>query len=116
MMQTQQYFVPRMNRNLTEQYLKYYMKEPERFNPTQVQFLKQHAAYYQLPFREVTEDEVHFNLFRALRYLGEGWLQGFTTLKIGEQAPPNPWERVARAVGQAAGYAGYLLPIGPLKA
>ena len=115
MMQTPQYFVPRMNRNLTEQYLKYYMKEPERFNPTQVQFLKQHAAYYQLPFREVTEDEVHFNLFRALRYLGEGWLQGFTTLKIGEQAPPNPWERVARAVGQAAGYAGYLLPIGPFK-
>lgn len=79
------YFVPRMNKPITEQYINYYMREPERFNQSQVQLLKQHAAYYQLPFREVAEDEVNFNVFRALRYLGEGWLQGFSTLKIGEQ-------------------------------
>lgn len=109
------YFVPRMNKPITEQYINYYMREPERFNQSQVQLLKQHAAYYQLPFREVAEDEVNFNVFRALRYLGEGWLQGFSTLKIGEQAPVNPWERVAKAVGQAAGYAGFLVPIPGLR-
>ena len=103
---------PRMNKPLTEKYLRFYEKEPERFNQEQVQILNQHANYYQLPFRKITEEQADFNIFRAARYVGEGFLQGFTTLKIGEQRPVNAWERVAKAVGQAAGYVGWIPSFG----
>ena len=78
-----------------------------------VQSLAQHANFYGLPFRQITQEDADFNLFRAIRYIGEGWLQGFTTLRIGEQMPVNPYERIAKSIGRAAGYAGWLPAVGP---
>lgn len=106
-------FRPRFNKPLIEKYLSRYNREPERFNPLQVQLLAQHADFYGLPFREITQEEADFNLFRAFRYVGEGWLQGFTTLRIGEQVPVNPYERIAKSIGRAAGYAGWFPAVGP---
>lgn len=110
-------FRPTMNKPLASLYISEYMKEPERFSLSQTQQLARHAEFYGIPFRVVTEEETHFNLFRALRYMGEGWVEGFTTLSLGDQ-PVNVYERVARAIGSAAGYAGYIPGFGfaPLKA
>lgn len=110
-------FTPSMNKPVTTQYLAMYMREPAAFRPEQVIALSNHAAFYGLPFQEISPEEARFNIFRALRYAGEGWLSGFSTLNIGKQ-PVNVFERVARSIGTAAGYAGYIPSLGlaPLRA
>lgn len=101
-----------MTRPAVENAIKMYEREPERFGDGQIKNLAKHAEHYHIPFRVVTEEQADFNVFRALRYLGEGFLQGFTTLKIGEQVPVNPYERVVKYVGRAAGYAGWIPSFG----
>lgn len=103
---------PRYSKHLFTQRLQDYRRSPDRFRESEVAELRAHAEYYQMPFEEIDPDEAKFNLFRAFRYLGQGYLQGFTTLRIGEQAPVNPYERIAKSIGRAAGFAGYVPTLG----
>ena len=109
----QESFRPRITKPITENFVKAYMKEPERFSLSQARSLGRHAAFYGIPFRIITQEEADFDIFRALRYVGEGWIQGFSTLRVGDD-PVNVWERVAKSVGMAAGYAGFVPGFGPL--
>ena len=101
----------------TQRLLQAYQARPHLYNPSLVSQLKDHAAYHNIPFEEVehlTADDRRFKLLRAVRQTGEGFLSGFSTFNVGEPSQ-NPYERIARSVGQLAGFVGYI-PSAPFKA
>ena len=89
----------------TKQYVNYYKQSPRAFTPEQLNTLKQHVGLYNLPFAE-SEFDNSFNILRAVRAAGEGYLSGFTTMNIGEQ-PKSTGESIARSIGQLGGFVGW---------
>lgn len=83
-----------------------YQQRPETFTDDQVSALQ--AAHEQagLPFTP-NKAAAPFNLINTVAQLGEGYLQGFTTIKMGE-APQNTIEGIARSVGNLLGFVGFV--------
>ena len=108
----QEQFRPRLNKAFTQRMIQQYYRNPMAFNPRLVRALGMHAEHYQIPFRTATQEEAEFSPVRAAKNLVQGFAQGFTTLKVGEQ-PINEYEQIARAVGSVMGFTGTIPFVGP---
>ena len=82
-------------RNIISSYKENPKQHPEHFT----QIIKQHADYHGVPFYEG-----EFSVADALTDLGAGFIEGFTTLHIGEE-PDNEYEAIFRNLGHLAGFA-----------
>jgi len=110
--QQEQQFTPKITQVQLQQYISTYQGNPRQFSNEQLEYLKEHAQYYNVPFAE-DEDIHNVKIKNLVRQLGEGYVSGFTTLQVGE-VPDNKWERIARNVGSLAGFVGFV-PYFPVK-
>ena len=101
----QQQWSPRFDNAQTRKLVKAYEKNP---NILPVEELRQHASYHNVPFYEGD-----FSLFDAVRQLGGGFFEGFTTFSVADP-PDNEYEAVARSLGHLIGFAPGILS-GPLR-
>ena len=90
----------------TEKHYEQYKKMPTAYNEEQLHELKQSSKHYGIPFA-INEIDNNFQISRAMRQLGEGFIEGFTTLSIAEPAK-NSGERIARSIGSLAGFVGFI--------
>ena len=107
--QQQPQWQPSFDAEKTRRYIKLYKENPARFKEQDLENIRQHAAYHNVPFYEGD-----FSIFEALRQAGGGFLEGFTTLRVSDP-PDNEYEAVARNIGHLAGFVPGILS-GPLKA
>ena len=104
-MAEQTQWAPTFNEQQTRTFINAYKKTPNRFD---IEVLRNHAAYYNVPFYEGD-----FSILDAIKQAGGGFIEGFTTLKTIDP-PDNEWEAVFRSVGHLAGFAPGILA-GPAK-
>jgi len=102
----EQQFTPKYDSAQTRQLIKAYGDNP---NVLPLEVLQQHAQYHNVPFYEGD-----FSLFDAIKQLGGGFVEGFTTLKISDP-PDNEYEAIFRNIGHLAGFAPGIIA-GPAKA
>ena len=107
--QQQPQWQPKYDAAQTKKLTKLYKETPHKFTEEQLQEIRDHAGYHQMPFYEG-----EFSIFDALKQAGGGFLEGFTTLRVADH-PDNEYEAVARSVGHLAGFVPGILS-GPLKA
>lgn len=105
-------FVPRLNKPLLQKLIQVYYKNPYAFDPSMLNEMAEHAQYYKMPFREVEPGEADFSPIRAGKNFIEGFIQGYTTLRLGQE-PINEYERIVRAVGSVMGFTGTIPFVGP---
>jgi len=91
-----------------------YQQKPETFTDDQVASLQQVNKDAGKDFQPKASAQP-FNLLNTVAQLGEGFLQGFTTIKMGE-APQNTVEGIARSVGSLLGFVGFVPGPGIFKA
>ena len=108
MAQSQQWS-PTYTAKQTRQYISAYDNNPHRFNENQLNQIRQHAHYHNVPFYEGD-----FSLFEAVKQLGAGFIEGFTTLNVSPEHPDNEYEGIARSLGHLIGFAPGILA-GPAK-
>ena len=101
-------FTPNLTKEQTRQSIKLYEKVPSRFGIEQLDNLRNHAQYHNVPFYEGD-----FSILDAIKQAGVGLVEGFTTLNIGKEHPDNEWEAVSRSIGHLVGFAPGILS-GPL--
>ena len=87
-----------------------YRYNPRMFTEEQVDELQEAAFQYNIPFKRNTED---FNLRRTVQQLSHGFLEGFTTIPVGEK-PRTTYEAIAHSLGHLAGFAPGIIAA-PLK-
>lgn len=83
-----------------------YREQPALFTERQADILADNAQILGLPF-ERDEEQGDFSLRRTISQLGSGFVQGFTTLNVGED-PENTVEGLARGLGSLLGFVGYI--------
>ncbi len=101
-------FTPQYAEPALKQIIQTYKNNPAAFNQEQKDRIKKHAYYYNVPFYEGD-----FDIVDALKQLGGGLMEGFTTLNVVDH-PDNEYEAVIRNVGHLIGFAPNLLAK-PLK-
>ena len=106
----QQQFAPRWTEEHTRKLASTYkdnlrLRQDEEF----VNELRNHAAYYNVPFYEG-----EFGLIDSIKQLAGGFFEGFTTLNIVDP-PDNEYEAIIRNIGHLAGFAPGIMA-GPAKA
>ena len=106
--QTTGSYTPHYNEYVVRQLLDQFNKTPSAFNEDLIAQLKEDAHHYGI------EREEEFSLSNTIKQAGAGFLTGFTTFNIGEE-PSNTAERIARNIGNLAGFVGYV-PSLPAKA
>ena len=104
--QLEQNFTPRFDREQTRKLIKAYEVNP---GGLPLEDIRQHAAYHNVPFYEGD-----FSLYEAVKQIGGGFIEGFTTLKLVDP-PDNEYEAIFRNVGHLAGFAPGIIS-GPAKA
>ena len=77
--QQQQNFQPQLNYDQTRQYVSLYGKNPGAFKPQQLELIRQHAQYHNVPFYEG-----EFGILDSVKQFAGGFIEGFTTLNIGK--------------------------------
>ena len=82
-------FQPRYDEKTTRNLIKSYKQNPKSYSANFTQTLRNHAGYHGVPFYEG-----EFSITDALTDLGAGFIEGFTTLHIGDE-PRNAAERIA---------------------
>ena len=107
----EQQFQPLLKPEFVQNAITLYKKNPRSFNDDFVNQIQTHAEYYQIPFQKDWKDE-EFRLLDTIQQAGKGFLEGFTTLKMGEE-PKTTSERIARSAGHLAGFVGYVPAVGP---
>ena len=107
--QQQQQWQPTYDAQRTRELIKAYDRTPHRFQEQQLDELRNHAMYHNVPFYEGD-----FSILEALQQAGGGFIEGFTTLRIADP-PDNEYEAVARNIGHLAGFVPGILS-SPLKA
>tara|TARA_R100000988_G_scaffold19136_1_gene9407 strand:+ start:1517 stop:11284 length:9768 start_codon:yes stop_codon:yes gene_type:complete len=107
--QQQQQWQPTYDAKRTRELIKAYDRTPQRFQEQQLDELRNHAMYHNVPFYEGD-----FSILEALQQAGGGFIEGFTTLRIADP-PDNEYEAVARNIGHLAGFVPGILS-SPLKA
>ena len=105
----EQQWQPSYSNEETRRLIKVHDQSPATFNEQQLESLREHAQYHNVPFYEG-----EFSILEALSQAGSGFLEGFTTLRTGEH-PDNEYEAVARNLGHLVGFVPGILS-GPLKA
>ena len=101
--QQQVQFQPLWDEASLRELIKSYKKNPEFTDDTTKELIKQHSAYYNVPFYEG-----EFDLISAFSHAGAGFFEGFTTLNLMEPAD-NEYEQIFRNLGHLAGFAPGLL-------
>ena len=104
-MAEQTQWAPSFNEQQTRLLVKNYKQSPNQYD---VESLRNHASYYNIPFYEGD-----FSILDAVKQAAGGFVEGFTTLKTIDP-PDNEWEAVFRSVGHLAGFAPGILA-GPAK-
>ena len=103
-------FKPFYSAAATERMLMAYRQGPHLFKPELVSQLKDHAAFHNIEFQEPdfpNPKDSEFSALNAVKQMGEGFISGFSTFNVGEPSD-NEYERIARSVGQLAGFVGYV--------
>ena len=104
-----QQWAPSYTKDQTRKLIKSYDRSPNRFNENLVSQIRQHAYHHNVPFYEGD-----FSLFEAVKQIGAGFIEGFTTLNVSPEHPDNEYEGIARSVGHLIGFAPGILA-GPAK-
>ena len=108
-----QIFRPSLSPQQVKDYKRLYDQQPDKIDDQTLEALQQHAEYYRLPFAE-NDDSFMRKVGSVMKHAGQGFWEGFTTLRTGEP-PKDDVEAIARNVGHLAGFVGYM-PAAPLKA
>ena len=104
-----QQFIPQFNKLQTRSLANAYKANPNLYSQQQVESIKMHSQYHQVPFYEGD-----FSFGEAIMQFGKGFASGFTTLETGDH-PDNEYENIARSLGHLAGFAPGIMAT-PLKA
>ena len=104
----EQAFTPVLDAKQTRALADSFKLNKNRFNPQDIERIKQHAHYHNIPFYEG-----EFNIGEAVMQFGKGFASGFTTFEVGEH-PDNEYENIARSLGHLAGFAPGIMA-GPLR-
>ena len=104
-------FQPRWDEQTVRRLVSSYKDNPQRFPETYKQNLRQHTDYYNVPFYEG-----EFSIADALTDFGAGFIEGFTTLHIGDE-PDNEYEAIFKNLGHLAGFAPGIIsaPLGAVQ-
>ena len=78
-----------------------YNKNPHLFNEDQLDELEELAEMSNIEFTRKHDD---FSFFSTLGQLSTGFVEGLTTLPVGDK-PTNTYERIAHSLGHLAGFA-----------
>ena len=103
----QEQFQPSWDEDTTRNLIKQYKNAPSLYGE-QLDAIRQHAHYHNVPFYEG-----EFDILDAIKHAGAGFVEGFTTLKIAEPAD-NEYEQIFRNLGHLAGFAPGIMA-GPAK-
>ena len=98
--QQQQNFQPQLDYNQTRQYVSLYGKNPGAFQSQQLELIRKHAQYHNVPFYEG-----EFGILDSIKQFAGGFIEGFTTFNIIDEAPDNEYESIIRSIGHLAGFA-----------
>ena len=101
-------FQPRLDERTVRTLIDSYKKNPDAYANLK-DTIQQHADYHNVPFYSG-----EFSISDALTDLGSGFIEGFTTLKVGD-TPDNEYEAIFRNIGHLAGFAPGIIA-GPAKA
>ena len=104
-------FKPSLSPTQVNDYRRLYERQPDKFDDNTVQALEQHAEYYKLPFAESNKSFAG-RIGGVVKQAGAGFIEGFTTLNISDDAPDDDAEAIARNIGHLAGFVGYLPSLG----
>ena len=96
-------FNPVMDAKALRNAIKKYKAHPDWYSEEDKENLRQHAAYYNIPFYEG-----EFDLIDAIKQAGAGFFEGFTTFNLMEPAD-NEYEQIFRNLGHLAGFAPGLI-------
>ena len=105
----QNQFQPSWDESRTRDAIKGYNRDSAFYTETDLNNIRQHASYYNVPFYEG-----EFDLIDAFKQAGAGFFEGFTTLNLMEPAD-NEYEQIFRNLGHLSGFAPGLLAT-PLNA
>lgn len=103
----QEQFQPSWDENTTRTLIKQYKNSPSLYTE-QLDAIRQHANYHNVPFYEG-----EFDMLDAIQQAGAGFVEGFTTMHIAEPAD-NEYEQIFRNLGHLAGFAPGIIS-GPAK-
>ena len=92
-------FRPQWDEGTLRKIISSYKQNPSAYPETYKQTIQQHADYHGVPFYPG-----EFSIADALTDLGAGFIEGFTTLHIGEE-PDNEYEAIFKNLGHLAGFA-----------
>ena len=104
----EQQWQPQFDKAQTRRLTKVYKESPARFKEQDLEEIRRHAQYYNVPFYEG-----EFSLYGAIKQAAGGLLEGFTTLRTVDP-PDNEYEAIARNLGHLVGFVPGILS-GPLK-
>ena len=91
-------FQPRLDERTVRTLIDSYKKNPDAYANLK-DTIQQHADYHNIPFYSG-----EFSISDALTDLGSGFIEGFTTLKVGD-TPDNEYEAIFKNLGHLAGFA-----------
>ena len=109
-------FKPFYDEEATKRLLDTYYQVPHTFDDNLKNQLFDHAVFYNIPLEQdqvVPQVPKEFEIMEGIKQMGQGFLSGFSTFNVGEMSE-NPYERIARSVGELAGFVGYV-PAAPFK-
>lgn len=92
----------------TDKLVELYTEKPDIFNTRQQQYLNKYIAdnkINELDPRAIPDNDFHVT--NMLRQLVEGYISGFSTLRIGTE-PRNDVEMITRAIGELGGFVGFV--------
>ena len=104
-------FQPQWDEKTLRQLIKRYDQNPSTYPEHFKTSLRQHAQYHNVPFYEGD-----FEIMDAIKDFGSGFLEGFTTAKVGD-TPDNEYEAIFKNLGHLAGFAPGILsaPLGAIS-
>lgn len=91
-------FQPRLDERTVRTLIDSYKKNPDAYANLK-NTIQQHADYHNVPFYSG-----EFSISDALTDLGTGFIEGFTTLHVGD-TPDNEYEAIFKNLGHLAGFA-----------
>ena len=86
--QQQQEWQPRFDKVQTRRLIDAYSDSPSRFQGQDLESIRRHAQYYNVPFYEGD-----FSIWEAIKQAGGGLVEGFTTLRVADH-PDNEYEAI----------------------
>ena len=101
-------FQPKWDEQTLRRLIGSYEENPNAYPDHIKQSIQQHAEYHNVPFYEG-----EFSITDALTDFGAGFVEGFTTLHVGD-TPDNEYEAIFKNLGHLAGFAPGIIgaPIG----